>query len=253
VENERSPAASGRRIVLVHGFTQTAMSWGPVASLLRDRILPEPDVLTADAPGHGSLHDVHLDLVDGARLLGDTYGRATYVGYSMGGRLALHLALDRPDLVERLVLLGATPGIADAGERADRRASDEALAAELERDGLERFLERWLSQPLFARLRPTPSQMAERRTNTVEGLAASLRLAGTGTQEPLWGRLHEITVPVLVLAGALDTKFAELGRRMADLLPDGTYRSVPDAGHAAHLERPVATGELITSWLCAHR
>lgn len=253
MENERSSLGPARRIVFVHGFTQTASSWGPVASLLRDRILPEPDVLTADAPGHGSLHDVHLDLVGGSRLLGDTYGRATYVGYSMGGRLALHLALDRPDLVDRLVLLGATPGIVDADERAARRARDEELAAGLERGGLEAFLERWLSQPLFARLQSTPSQIAERRTNTVEGLAASLRMAGTGTQEPLWDRLHEIIVPVLVLAGALDTKFADVGRRMADRLPDATFRTVPDAGHAAHLERPVATGELITSWICAHR
>jgi 2-succinyl-6-hydroxy-2,4-cyclohexadiene-1-carboxylate synthase len=245
-------AQATRRIVLVHGFTQTAASWGPVASLLRDRILPEPDVIAADAPGHGSLHDVHLDLVEGARLLGDTYGRATYIGYSMGGRLALHLALDRPDLVDRLVLLGATPGIEDDAERADRRARDEELAAQLERHGLDAFLERWLDQPLFARLRPTRQDLADRRTNTVEGLAASLRLAGTGSQQPLWNRLGEITMPVLVTAGALDTKFAAIGLRMAAQMPDAIFRTVPDAGHAAHLERPVTTGELITSWLCAH-
>ncbi|TVR20413.1 MAG: alpha/beta fold hydrolase [Ilumatobacter sp.] len=237
------------RIVLVHGFTQTAASWQPIAGLLQDRLRPEPEVITVDAPGHGTRHDVHLDLPAGADLLADQYGRATYIGYSMGGRLCLHLALQHPELVERLVLLGATPGIENDVQRADRRAADEELAADLERTGVEEFLERWLAQPLFARLRPTIAEMDERLTNTAEGLAASLRLAGTGTQQPLWDRLGEIRVPVLVLAGQHDQKFAEIGRRMADELPDATFTTVRDAGHAAHLEQPVRTGEIITGWL----
>lgn len=235
--------------MLVHGFTQTAASWQPIGGLLQDRLRPEPEVICVDAPGHGTRHDVHLDLPSGADLLAAQYGRATYIGYSMGGRLCLHLALRHPELVERLVLIGATPGIEDDGERADRRAADEAMADELQAIGVEAFLERWLAQPLFSRLRPTIAEMDERMTNTVEGLAASLRLAGTGTQEPLWDRLVEISVPVLVLAGQRDHKFAAIGRRMAEVLPDATFRSVPDAGHAAHLEHPVTTGEIITSWL----
>lgn len=243
---------AAHRIVLVHGFTQTAASWDPVACLLRDRLRPEPDVMALDAPGHGSRHDVHLGLVDGALAIGDEGGRATYIGYSMGGRLCLHLALARPDLVERLVLIGATPGIEDPDERADRRARDDDLAGELERIGVDAFLDRWLSQPLFARLPPGAAGLAERRTNTVAGLAASLRLAGTGSQDPLWTRLGEITAPVLVLAGEHDPKFTEIGRRMADLIPNASLQIVADTGHAAHLERPALTGEAITRWLASH-
>src|SRR5690606_23536537 len=118
-------------------------------------------------------------------LLGDAAGPATYVGYSMGGRLALHLALARPDLVRRLVLIGATGGIDDEDDRAARRAADERLAAHLEQVGVATFVDEWLAQPLFAGLSPTAAARDERLANTAEGLASSLRLAGTGTQEPL--------------------------------------------------------------------
>lgn len=238
-----------QRIVLVHGFTQTAASWEPVASILRDRLGRHVEVIAVDAPGHGTRHHTPLGLDDGADLLADECGRATYVGYSMGGRICLHLALRRPDLVERLVLLGATPGILDESERAMRRAADERLAAELEEIGLEAFLDRWLAQPLFAGLRPTIAEMEERLTNTVEGLAGSLRLAGTGTQTPLWDQLGSMDLPVLVLAGERDQKFTDIGRAMVDLLPNADFEVVPGAGHAAHLERPVATGELLATWL----
>lgn len=235
-------------IALVHGFTQTSASWGRFTPELRRR-LPERDLVAVDAPGHGSRSDVHLDLVDGARLLGDEVGRAVWVGYSMGGRLALHLALGRPDLVDALVLIGATAGIDDPTERAERRRRDEALAAEIERDGAPAFLERWLAQPLFAGLDPAPDDLEARRSNTAAGLANSLRLAGTGAQQPLWDRLDRIDAPVLVLAGERDEKFAAIGRRLADALPGAELQLVPGAGHAAHLEAPAATADLVAAWL----
>ena len=184
------------------------------------------------------------DLWDTARRLGAAAGRGTYVGYSMGGRVALHLALDRPDLVERLVLLGATAGIEDDAERAARRAEDEARAREIETGGVEPFLERWLAQPMFAGL-------ADRGARCTDAgvLTASLRRCGTGTQAPLWHRLGRITAPVLVLAGERDAKFAALAQRLADALPDATFALVPDAGHAAHLERPDAVARLLQEWL----
>ena len=245
-------SATSERIVLVHGFTQTAHSWRPVASLLEDRLRPEPTVLLLDAPGHGTKSDVRAGLADGAALLGDEGGRATYVGYSMGGRYCLHLALARPDLVERLVLLGVSPGIEDAEEREARRAADEQLATDLETDGLDAFLDRWLRSPLFSRLPRAAADMEHRRANTVEGLASSLRLAGTGAQESLWDRLHELTMPVLVMAGAHDEKFSAIGIRMASLVPDATFIGVGDAGHSAHLERPDEVGAALVRWLAAH-
>jgi 2-succinyl-6-hydroxy-2,4-cyclohexadiene-1-carboxylate synthase len=232
--------------VLVHGFTQTGASWATVVGGLAG----DHEVLCVDAPGHGGSGGVRAAMVDGARLLGDVGGRATYVGYSMGGRLALHLALARPELVERLVLLGATGGIDDEHERGARRAADELLAASIEADGVDAFLDRWLAQPLFAGLPDDPADRADRRTNSAAGLASSLRLAGTGSQAPLWGRLHELAMPVLVLAGERDDKFTALGRRLADTIgANATFATVPGAGHPAHLERPAEFLASLRTWL----
>jgi 2-succinyl-6-hydroxy-2,4-cyclohexadiene-1-carboxylate synthase len=192
---------------------------------------------------------VHVGLTDGAALLGETGGPATYVGYSMGGRLCLHLAVDRPELVERLVLVSATGGIDDGGERAARRRADDELAARIERDGVDEFLAWWVTQPLFAGL--ADPALDDRRRNTASGLASSLRLAGTGTQEPLWPRLRASTMPVLVVAGADDAKFVAAAERLAALLPLATTRIVEGAGHTVHLEQPEAFTALLDEWLAA--
>jgi 2-succinyl-6-hydroxy-2,4-cyclohexadiene-1-carboxylate synthase len=234
------------RVVLVHGFTQTRRSWDTVGRALAARF----DVVALDAPGHGERADVALDLWQGARLLAQQGGAAAYVGYSMGGRLCLHVALAHPDLVERLVLLGATAGIRDAAERARRRADDEARAARIERDGVDAFLRDWLDQPLLATLPAEARGLDDRRTNTAAGLAASLRLAGTGAQEPLWDRLAELEMPVLVVAGARDATFAAHAREMAAAIgANARVALVPGAGHAAHLERPDAFVELVGSFV----
>lgn len=245
-------------VALVHGFTQTSASWNRFVPHLRaalDRLGSEVThpIVAVDAPGHGSRRDVQLDLVDGAEAIGaevmGSVGPAVYVGYSMGGRLALHLALARPDRLLGLVLIGATGGIDDPVERAARRRADGDLATSIERDGVDAFLDRWLAQPLFAGLEPAPDDLAARRTNTAAGLAASLRLAGTGSQEPLWDQLGRITVPTLILAGEHDQKFTELGERLAASIGDARLAVVPDAGHAAHLEAPGPTAETIAVWL----
>lgn len=228
---------TGPRVVLVHGFTQTVASWAPVAADLAD----DHEVVRVDTPGHGGSGDVRADLADGAQLLGEAGGQATYVGYSMGGRVALRLALDRPDLVERLVLLGATAGIDDDAERAARRASDEGLARSIETDGVDAFLDRWLAQPLFADLSPAADDLAARHANTAAGLASSLRLAGTATMDPpWWPELHQIETPTLVLAGEHDAKFTALAHRLVDAIGvNATIEPVPASTHAAHLQRPV--------------
>ena len=120
---------TGRRIVLVHGFTQTGRSWHRLAVSLSQ----QHEVVTVDLPGHGNSASSHAkDLTDAAWLGGKSAGRAPFVGYSLGGRVCLHLGLHHPELVERLVLISATPGIRDATERAERRARDEALAEQLD-------------------------------------------------------------------------------------------------------------------------
>jgi 2-succinyl-6-hydroxy-2,4-cyclohexadiene-1-carboxylate synthase len=237
---------SNPRVVLVHGFTQTRRSW----DTLLPRLIDGHEVLAVDAPAHGRSTGHTTDLVEGARLLGETGGRAAYVGYSMGGRLALHLAVQQPDLVERLVLVGATAGLDTDDERAARRAADEALAADLERVGLDAFLARWLANPLFATLPADAAGVEDRRENTVEGLAASLRLTGTGTQRPLWAELPRLTMPVLFVVGERDDKFTALAQRMqAAWGGDGGIAVIAGAGHACHLEQPDAFLEVVVPFL----
>lgn len=236
----------GPRLVLVHGFTQTGRCWTPID----DDLARDHEIVLVDAPGHGRSSDVHADLEKGARLLGAAGGRATYLGYSMGGRLALRLAVDRPELVERLILVGASPGIAEEAERTARQQADERLAAHLESIGLPAFLDEWLARPLFSGLDPTAAHREERLCNTVEGLASSLRLAGTGAQSSLWHRLHELTMPVLLVTGARDTRFRRVAERMREAIGErASVALIEGAGHAAHLEQPRAFVELVRSWL----
>jgi 2-succinyl-6-hydroxy-2,4-cyclohexadiene-1-carboxylate synthase len=162
------------------------------------------------------------------------------VGYSLGARWALAVALARPEVVRSLVLLGGTAGFEGAAERARRRQEDEARAAHLEAVGVERFVDEWVALPLFAGIPPEHRCDEARRSNTVAGLASSLRLAGQGAVAPMWDRLGAVRAPTLVLAGERDERYAALGLRLAEALPDARFATVPGTGHAAHLERPAA-------------
>jgi 2-succinyl-6-hydroxy-2,4-cyclohexadiene-1-carboxylate synthase len=232
-------------LVLVHGFTQNRRCWGSIATTLATT----HEVVAVDAPGHGSASAVRANLWETADLLAGS-SAATYLGYSMGARMALHVAVAHPSQVERLILVSGTAGIEDAQERAARVERDEALARSLEADGLDEFLARWLDQPMFSTLPVTARDDEARRENTVAGLASSLRLVGTGTQEPLWDRLPSLSMPVLLVAGERDERFVAAGRRMASTIgPGATFEVLPAAGHACHREREDAFTTILLDWL----
>lgn len=236
----------------VPGFTQTGTSWGPVAERLGRagetlELLDVPERVSFVATAHALAAD-------------HTAGRAgpaTYVGYSQGGRLCLQLALDRPEAVARLVLVSASPGIADDHARAARVESDEALAREIERDGVDAFLERWLALPLFATLPRERSGIDDRKAHaTVAGLTHQLRVLGQGVQPSNWARLGDLRMPVLLLAGELDTKYVEFAQQMAAAVTahagDVRVEIVPGAGHACHLEQPEFVAHVLDSFLSDH-
>ena len=244
-------------MVLLHGFTQTGACLGPLAhDLATDR-----PVLTPDLAGHGDAADeteadpwAAADLVTASidAEFGDV--AVDVVGYSMGGRIALHLLVERPERIRRIVTIGATAGIEDDDERAARRARDHELADRVERIGIDEFLAEWLALSMFATLPDWARFEEERRSNTASGLAGSLRHAGTGSMTPLWDRLAADrgagSVPLLALAGADDEPFAVLADRLAHTV-SGPARSerIPAAGHAAHLERPDVVTALVRSHL----
>lgn len=236
----------GPRVVFVHGFTQTARSWWPIAEHFA---ASGYEAIVVDQPGHGESVDVRTDMATTAQLLTSQCGRAVYVGYSMGARLGLHAAVLHPQVVAGLALVGGSPGIAGDIERAARREADEKLADEIERIGVEAFLDDWLAQPLFAGLNLDDEQRADRLRNSASGLATSLRLAGTGAQASLWSHLGQLDMPVLVMAGEHDLKYVDIGRQIAASVPDGRFEQIAGAGHAAHLQDPGRVTALLQDWL----
>jgi 2-succinyl-6-hydroxy-2,4-cyclohexadiene-1-carboxylate synthase len=238
---------SGRPLAWLHGFTQTRHS----ARQFRTILAGHHELLTLDLPGHGDAAHIDATLPEIARLVLDALPLEPVVlgGYSFGARVALHVALAEPGRLSALVVLGASRGIADAHERAQRRSRDDALAAHLHDVGTEVFLGEWLSQPLFATLGPHAE--SDTRSHDARGLASSLRSAGTGAQDWLGDRLATLEVATLAMAGGLDAKFIAEACAIAEAIPRGVFASIPGAGHAAHLEQPERVAAVIEDFLAS--
>jgi 2-succinyl-6-hydroxy-2,4-cyclohexadiene-1-carboxylate synthase len=227
-------------VVLLHGFTHTGASWGEVVAALGERYRP----LAPDIRGHGA--ESARRPVDLAHVIEDISELApasfSLAGYSMGGRVALHLARALPDRVRRLLLIGAGPGIADPAERTARRSQDERVAVELERSSIEEFAVRWADTSVLQGQSPEvrAAAHADRLRSTPDGLAAALRGLGTGALPPLWGELRRLRMPVTLIVGERDRKFRGIAERMAAEIPRAELEVVPGSGHAVHLESPSA-------------
>ena len=232
----------GETLVLLHGFSGTRHAWdGVVARLDGERYRP----LALDLPGHGEAAAEDPITFEScvSAVLAASPPRFALCGYSLGGRVALHVALAAPERVSRLVLVSCSPGIEDEAERAERRASDERLAVALESIPFEQFIEQWRTQPLFA---DDPAEVGERaredqRRNDPLALAKAMRGLGTGEMASLWDRLGELTMPSTFIAGERDAKFRAIGARIVSLMPDAELVVIP-GGHALVLESP---GELV--------
>lgn len=236
-------------VILLHGFTHTGRSWDPVIAALGERYR----AIAPDIRGHGSASErqpVTLEAVlEDVAGLGE--GRFTLVGYSMGGRLALHAALALRERVERMVLIGASPGIGDGAERRSRRDADERLAAAIEGLSIEEVAERWesVAGEVLAGQPPGVREAArlDRLRNTPVGLARALRGLGTGALPPLWERLRELSMPVTLIVGERDEKFRVIAEAMASACPDAVVAVVPAVGHAVHLEVPNVVAQAVGS------
>ena len=234
-------SGSGMPILLLHGFTQSRTS----ASDFRELLTPAGDIITVDLPGHGDHATVRANLSETADLLAQSLPEpVAVVGYSLGGRIALHLAVRHPHLVSHLVTIGATPGIRSPEARALRRQKDAELATRITTLGLDPFLHEWTTQPLFAHARLSGSERESRRVNTPEGLATSLLDAGTGTQEWLGEAVRDLTMPTFFIAGVNDVRFSRHANFLATQ-SHGRWATIAGAGHAAHLDQPALTASLV--------
>lgn len=251
-------AGAGEPLVLLHGFTGSVHGWdGIMAQLSRHYRM-----IVIDLPGHGNtdspagverytMAQVAADLMVIATHIG--IADAHWLGYSMGGRLALYITLKYPERIRSAILVSASPGLADPAELLARRRADEVLAQRIEAQGVAAFVDDWERQPVLAHRQLSEaarlSLRRQRLQNNAQGLANSLRGMGTGVQPSLWGRLREIDRPVLLLAGEHDEKFVAINRQMAEAIPQAKLQLIPEAGHMLHLEQPAAFGATVLDFL----
>lgn len=252
-------SGSGPSVLLLHGFTGSAASW----SELGPELALGHRLLMVDLPGHGqnptppepalfsSAHQIAglVEVLDR-----DGVERTSLLGYSMGARLALAFTIAHPERVERLVLESGSPGLEEAGARATRVRTDNELAARIERNGVDQFVREWEALPLFASQKSLPPEARERQrtlrlANRPEGLAASLRGFGQGIQPSLWADLPGLDLPVLLVVGEQDKKYARIARDMSARLPTAWTVIVPGAGHTPHLEQPELFLDVVVGFL----
>ncbi|MEY4403172.1 MAG: 2-succinyl-6-hydroxy-2,4-cyclohexadiene-carboxylate synthase [Verrucomicrobiota bacterium] len=234
-------------LLACHGFTGEGADFDALRAVLPTGV----ELRAPDFPGHGSRHSLRASsdytLAAHLRILDEAVQGApepvTLLGYSMGGRIALHWALANPGKFRQLILVGASPGLAAEAERSERTYADAAVAHYLRAQGLQAFYKYWHNQPFFRTLLALPKTqlepiLARRHANDPEGLALSLEHVGTGRLPSVWERLPELTGPVDLVTGEHDPKFTEIARRMGERLPKARLSVLEGCGHAVHLERP---------------
>ncbi len=246
-------------LLLLHGFTGSSDNWADHIAVFSKQY----SVITVDILGHGrsssppdptryTMPRIATDFI--ALLDAWQIEQTALLGYSMGGRLALYLACCYPERFSHLVQESSSPGLASEAERAERRQRDEALADWIEANGIEAFVNRWEALPLWA----SQQQLSEavrlrlrqqRLQNNPVGLANSLRGMGTGAQPSLWAQLPALTLPTLLIVGALDSKFVAINQQVAEVLGNGRLHIIPQAGHTTHLERPSLFQTAVKSFL----
>ncbi len=250
-------------VVFLHGFTGSGDDWMSVIKDLDDVC----DPITINLVGHGtddppqdtSYYTIE-EQVKRIRSIADRVSLDKFVlaGYSMGGRIALHFAVNHPDRLYGLILESTTAGIEDDDERKQRVASDEELAQFIESNDITAFTDRWMNLPLFASQSRLPGGIreeirAKKLKNSGTALANTLRAAGTGQMQPVWKHLPELTFPVLLITGSIDEKFTGINKRMASKLPDCSHKIIEDTGHNVHLEQPDLYCRIVKEFVSAIR
>jgi len=257
--DSQADAAGQVPLLLLHGFTGSADTWEELKPELgaRRRLLAVDLIghARSDAPSSADRYAMSACVEDLVGLL-DQMGvaRCDVLGYSMGGRVALHLAASAPTRVRRLLVVSGSPGIVDPRERQARIQADALLADSIEREGIEAFVARWEATPLLALADDVPHaarerQRGERLAHSPRGLANSLRGMGAGSQAPLWDAMSRLEMPTLLIVGERDARYRQIARDMASRLPDARVKVVAGAGHVVQVDRPRALAAVVDAFL----
>lgn len=247
---------NGPRLMMLHGFTGSSANWSEIVGQLSSNYtLITPNILghgETDSPDHSERYRMEQVAEDIVKIMGND--PLHLLGYSMGGRLALYIAIHYPQLVKSLILESSSPGLQTEEERATRRQSDDALAQRILDGGIKNFVNFWESISLFDSQNNLPDAIkarlrTQRLTNNPIGLANSLRGMGTGSQPSLWDSIASLQMPILLLAGELDTKFTQISYQMHALIPQSIVQIIPSAGHTIHNEQPETYAHVISDFL----
>jgi 2-succinyl-6-hydroxy-2,4-cyclohexadiene-1-carboxylate synthase len=244
-------------ILFLHGFMGSGRDWEKVISLLTEHYR----CLSLDLPGHGEFAQLNRHLnwnmkatADGVcQLLNNTGIRKCYmVGYSMGGRLALYLALHYPHYFSKVILESASPGLKTVEERKARIEHDKRLAIQLESGNFKHFLSEWFQQPLFRGISELPQfegMLRCRLNNDPQALAKSLLEMGTGRQPSLWKKLPGNKIPLLLVVGQKDRKFRSIAEEIASICSAANVMGIKGCGHNTHFEAPERFGKEVEGFL----
>ncbi len=249
---------SGAPVIFLHGFMGCGEEWNEIVEQLTGYFCVMPDL-----PGHGgsmgdliTADDYSFESV--ARLLielMDDLGLKTacLVGYSMGGRIALYTAIEHQHRFSGLIVESANAGLESGAARRDRRAQDEKTITQMQTEGIDKFVDTWLSNPMFAPMRNRRGAFERlkklRQSNSIDGLAMSLRNAGAGAQPPLWNRLHSLKLPTLIICGEEDSKYVSIAEIMSRGIDDCSVVCIPESGHNTHFEKPNQFRETILQFM----
>ena len=244
-------------VLFLHGFMGNGRSWNEII----DTLQKDYYCITVDLPGHGqslAVDESDYKMPECAKLIIKIIDRLkinkfNLVGYSMGGRLGLFVALNYPDHLNKVILESASPGLKTEEERLKRQKSDGLLALELEKAPLAEFVGKWYEQPLFIPLKKNKKRFQEllqkRLVNAPRGLAGALRFIGSGAQPSLWGNLKDLICPTLLIVGELDTKFQEIAQQMSVESGKIKIKGIDNAGHNVHFEQPAKYVNTLKSFL----
>lgn len=252
----------GPPLVLLHGFTGAPRSFHPLARSLH-RHGHRGIVLAISLPGHHPQLPVrpgfaaNIDHMASILLyqIGARGASACHLlGYSLGARTALGLAVRHPELVSELTLIGVHPGLADADQRTRRKRADDQLATMLRTRDIEAFVDHWQDRPIFASQSRLPSdvraqQRRVRLAHDPQALADSLTHMGLGAMPDYRADFAQLAAPVTLITGAEDAKFTHLAQQLVDMRPGTAVHSLAGCGHNPVLETPDQLAEVLGSRL----